>query len=427
MIGAMLIFTIFALMLHESNVKSTSSPAGIGVRSKDDEHDKSIYFNETEYEYEMEELEGIEDSVDEDSVVFEGTENLESDVLHIRDAPRTYAGPYNEIKPEEKYFIYQTSGGFSNQRWMLAQVLEMARILDRTLVVPMIAQHTNMWGRNWKLSGDKMFPADRLLDFPHMANNGLKVVPLNITVKEFVERWEYPGFETKTSPNWYIYYDANGMARKHHEHKLSETWSSWKSRKEKFIFLAGASAWQMDIVNPNNHHIGIENALDWEWKYTRFSPYFRGLALRFSKKLFGGNYNAMHVRMGDYSYKRDMKELPLRLILRLKKEHFEKTSKNLYIATEPKTKRTLFWRVQKHFDVKYSTDLDKNLLQEFDALFSEHHHDHLRNDILGNIEQMICALGKQFAGTMFSTFSKWIYSMRIPKQRAVLLPETGGR
>ena len=80
MIGAMLIFTIFALMLHESNVKSTSSPAGIGVRSKDDEHDKSIYFNETEYDYEMEELresEGIQDSVDEDSVVFEGTENLE--------------------------------------------------------------------------------------------------------------------------------------------------------------------------------------------------------------------------------------------------------------------------------------------------------------------------------------------------------------
>ena len=49
------------------------------------------------------------------------------------------------LLPNEKYFIFQPSGGLSNQRIIIEQALVVCRALNRTCVLPMAAKHTSMW------------------------------------------------------------------------------------------------------------------------------------------------------------------------------------------------------------------------------------------------------------------------------------------
>jgi len=60
-------------------------------------------------------------------------------------APRTALGPYNDYVPGRKYFIYSPSGGWNNQRECLENAMEIGKLLNRTVYVPMAGKHTQFW------------------------------------------------------------------------------------------------------------------------------------------------------------------------------------------------------------------------------------------------------------------------------------------
>ena len=105
-------------------------------------------------------------------------------IFHV---PRTSNATYNEVADDERYFVYSPSGGFNNQRLELEFALRMAKVFNRTLVVPMAAKHSDLWRGYWYLSQEDLYPMDRIIDFKHMESYGVKLLPLNITLSKFVD------------------------------------------------------------------------------------------------------------------------------------------------------------------------------------------------------------------------------------------------
>jgi len=82
--------------------------------------------------------------------------------------PRTSRVPYNALAENDRYLCYSPSGGWTNQMIELASALLFARSSNRSLVVPMAAEHTSGWQHYDALRLDALFPADRILDFEHL-------------------------------------------------------------------------------------------------------------------------------------------------------------------------------------------------------------------------------------------------------------------
>lgn len=118
---------------------------------------------------------------------------LETTLLSTSMRPvRTSAVGYNEVKDGERYFVYSPSGGFNNQRKELESAMRIAIVLNRTLLVPMIAKHTSGWSKYHDLKNESLLPADVLLDFELMKRYSpkLKLVPMNIPVKQLEEKFK---------------------------------------------------------------------------------------------------------------------------------------------------------------------------------------------------------------------------------------------
>ena len=59
--------------------------------------------------------------------------------------PRTSQLTYNVLDPSQKYFLYSPSGGFSNQRAEIENAMMIGKILNRTVIIPEIGKHAQMW------------------------------------------------------------------------------------------------------------------------------------------------------------------------------------------------------------------------------------------------------------------------------------------
>ena len=153
----------------------------------------------------------------------------------------------------------------------------------------------------------------------------------------------------------------------------------------------------------------------------RFTSHLRNLAMSIANEAFGkSGFNAMHIRMGDYAWKRKDTEAS-KFISDVKAMHWN-LSLPTYIATEPNRDEKFFAPLVeglKKGNVLFSSDLPRHLVTRFTYAFPP---GRIRGDMLGILEQLICAQGKSFYGTFFSTFSKYIKFMR--QHRAELFPET---
>jgi hypothetical protein len=103
--------------------------------------------------------------------------------------PRTYPGEYGKLNAKELYFMYSPSGGFSNQRVELENALMIGRMLNRTVLVPPIGKHTQMWWKYEALLPVHLYPADCVLDFARLLAIQ-KVVPFEEPIAQFLVRVE---------------------------------------------------------------------------------------------------------------------------------------------------------------------------------------------------------------------------------------------
>ncbi len=107
-------------------------------------------------------------------------------------------------------------------------------------------------------------------------------------------------------------------------------------------------------------------------------------------------YNAIHIRRGDFIHKFNDRNLPINEIIKTVYNHFDPAIK-LYIATD-ETNKQFFAPLLKIYDAVFIGDYNKD-----NVLFPE---------MLGCVEQLICAHAEKFIGTKLSTFSSYITRLR---------------
>jgi hypothetical protein len=73
----------------------------------------------------------------------------------------------------------------SNQEIELVNALKMAKVLGRTLYIPMVGRHSNLPIGYNNLKYSDLFPADRVFDFKLMEEFA-PVIPLNVTLRRFL-------------------------------------------------------------------------------------------------------------------------------------------------------------------------------------------------------------------------------------------------
>jgi hypothetical protein len=297
-----------------------------------------------------------------------------------------------------KYLVYSPSGGFNNQREELECAMEIARLTNRTLFVPPVGKHEQLWRAYDKLRGSRdLFPMDRVLDFPYLETYGLKLVPLDMAVSPFVLKFsqEQGAGKVRVWENFGTWHREDVMER-------------LVPDRHALVFLHGEGMY---------HRWFLVSTMIQVKRHVRYAPYLRQLALRVADDYFGGQpFYAMHIRMGDYTSRQVADSI-----------HFVRSARGrnwkvgrypVYVATEPNRDLEFFRPLVSAFNVTFSTSLPKRIMHDFLTAFPP---GKLRQDLTGLLEQLICAMALDFLGTPFSTFTSFIEFMR--KQSQFAFPE----
>jgi hypothetical protein len=109
-------------------------------------------------------------------------------------------------------------------------------------------------------------------------------------------------------------------------------------------------------------------------------------------------YSAIHIRRGDFQYSRKDIVIPAEQIYNNIKNVIPSGS-TLYISTN-ETDKLFFSIFEENYQVKYFDDI-KNILSN-----------NIDPELIGSVEQAICANADLFIGTKLSTFSTYIYRLR---------------
>jgi hypothetical protein len=343
---------------------------------------------------------GEEDDYDDNDDISDSTQMTAEDDIDHPDlvAPRSHPGPYNEYVPGNKYLIYSPSGGFSNQRMEIEYAMEIGKLLNRTVYVPMCGRHTNGWVHYNSLRGDDLFPMDRILDFPFLRtyDKRIHLVPLNITVSSFVSR-----FQKDQGPE--SVYSVMGLRKYSGRSDVLR----WRSVKEPLLFFRAIGFY---------HPWFFESTMEKVRGHVRFTSYLRELAVKVANQALGSQFYAMHIRMGDYAYRRIGDSSTY--VVRARELNWRLNDFKIYIATEPGHDEEYFAPLEAAGKIVYSQDLPKEIVQDFKNAFPK---GKIRSDMVGLLEQLIAAQAKSFIGTYFSTFSAYIQFMR--EHKGALFPE----
>jgi len=358
------------------------------------------------------------------------------------EAASTYNGPpLKELLKvrSNKFLLFQTSGGFNNQRIILQRALRMCQITQRICIIPMAARHSSMYSTYNKLSVEiDLWDMSKVVDFPQLAKYS-KIVPLTIP---FVQAVKLLQSKIKSTKSWFVleYTTPTRITTATYLESLNK-------RPERILSLAGSTVWKC-FGKPSIANEWIEPV----HPYFKYSPFFRSFAGEAVKALFGVKpFLAIHSRQQDHGDKwisehAKMKDdsivvagdatmhsesfstkfMPNDIWLTddpgylLKKTIAQVSSKHdipvlgvdLYIATKPSSKNAqIYANLTDTYSLYFSQDIPAVLLGKFDSYFTVEQA-RLRNDMLGVIEQLICAHAYLYVGFMTSTFSKYIATLR---------------
>ena len=299
------------------------------------------------------------------------------------------------MKPGEKYFVYQSSGGLSNQRIMLEYALLLGRILNRTVVVPGMGPHTSMWYNFNKIPLEDFLPSDDLLDAEAMRTI-TPILPIKgVTLKRFIA--------VNENPKTWLRIERNKLAEKRlNPWKLDHLMNTFGSVPQPVLFFARGTMWECFDFPPD--------LLDEARRAVRAHPSLRRVARDVSLRLFPKGFNALHIRFMDNDGT-DLREGLLKpapsFLYRMRK--FDKTVP-LYVATVPNRRKSAYFNAFKtQFTLVFGDMLerDADVIKALAGITRK-----MKETVLGLIEQLVCARAQRFLGTGFSTFSEHIRRMR---------------
>lgn len=279
-------------------------------------------------------------------------------------------------------------------------MLEIGRLLNRTVYVPMAAKHTSMWNAYEALKEKDLFPMDRLIDFPFMETYGTRVVPLNVSVSRFV----YDCVKKLGQKEVQIFLHAGDtQVFSWHEAQVREF---NRRATQRIVYLRGRGVYHKWF--PPAKMVEIR-------KRVRYSKYLRDMAVRFKRELTHEKpLYAMHIRLGDMIGARSsISNFVGSFIATAHFRHWATLKNALYVSTDKGRGGRDFLQLNHVFPlgVLYAEDIPKNLEGEFRKLFPNNRD--LHEDMLGLIEQLICAQAIDFIPSPGSTFSIFISFLRL--------------
>ena len=311
--------------------------------------------------------------------------------------PETY-------EPGKKYFFYQPSGGWGNQRYILRWAILAANAMNRTLAVAPLAPHSDIWtGYNqWKK--EHLLPANKVLDvraLTEAVNQG--VVFLDDIPSRVIQRaMDESSLSVKIHVKGH-YVDRTATKKKWLIYKESYIRDTWGNDLEDIIFWDKMSMWICCATDFGPDQV-------WYGRHIMFNRKFKLFVKKLTENIIP--YNAIHVRRGDMTISKDRKTADIYF----KVHHLEKFDLDLplYVATnepdrvwfEPlksldRFKKLVFW-----------SDLDQNSLQTFLKDFPTS----MKGDVSGFIDQLICGNAVKWEGSQKSTFSDAITTIRAAPQ-----------
>ncbi len=305
----------------------------------------------------------------------------------------------------KKLFVFQPSGGWGNQRYILRWAMIAANAMNRTLVLSPIAPHSDIWHRFNDFRSDQIISMAQVLDLDALQEaviNG--VLAHNDTVLSLKDKY-------LSHLNWIEYV-------KPHDKDLSGGRRKWWWFPESYVkqqFGIGSSYESADVVFWKQGSMwcccgtDIRSDSVWYGRHIMFNNHLKTLALRLMKP-FGFIYNAIHVRLGDHAEK-DRRNVDV--YYKVHKLNKFNTSIPLYIATDEKPENLDAWfgPLRDKYGFKqllYWRDLDRSILEREVLAYPIDMH----RDILGFIEQLICGNAVMWEGSRKSTFSAAIYAIR---------------
>ena len=142
---------------------------------------------------------------------------------------------------ERKYFVYQPSGGFNNQRMLLEHALVICQLLNRTCVIPPAAAHTNYFEKYNIQPADKVTPMQRILNFDELKKvvNVVSIPPGQTFMEWVKERRARREGKWKTVLRSYKMFAPGEMNR----WTESIIRKRYKNVNEKFLFFANRTMW----------------------------------------------------------------------------------------------------------------------------------------------------------------------------------------
>ncbi|KAH9253539.1 hypothetical protein BASA81_008586 [Batrachochytrium salamandrivorans] len=312
--------------------------------------------------------------------------------------------PYNyfNFDPSKRYFFYQPSGGFGNQRYIIRWAIVAANALNRTLVVSPLAPHSNMWHGYNEWSKQDLVPANLVLDefvLAQAVTRGVQFIddlPMRVVAKlantsapmsirvHVKGKW----VDRRTKTKLLVYREADIRSMFLHTHN------------ESVLFWDKMSMWGCCMTDSGRD-------LAWYGRHIVFSRALKLLARQLMPVL---QYNAVHIRRGDMT-SRDRATAQLYY----KNYRLDKFSTKLplYIASNEQDREWFQYLEEKFPKVVYFSDLLANhpkLVAVLDSFPSK-----MRNDVAGFIEILICGNAKHWQGSRRSTFSAAMRSVRTNK------------
>lgn len=297
--------------------------------------------------------------------------------------------------PAKRYFFYQPSGGFGNQRFILRWAMVAAAALNRTLVVAPFAPHSNYWYGYNQWNKTDLVPANMVLDDSALqdamrASGGVQYI--DDTPQRVIARIleETPLTVLKQ------------VRDRKRDSRYSESYihKHFISYNESIVFWDETTMWGCCPTDDKRDLI-------WFGKHIVFNREMKQFAWSLLLPTKQQEYNAVHIRRGDMT-SRDRATAQLYY----KNYHLDRFNRALplYIASnEPN--REWFKYIEHKFPrvIFLSELLQQGPLHRFlTTAFPKK----MYFDVAGYVEILICSKAKQFQYSSRSTFSAAIYSAR---------------
>lgn len=312
--------------------------------------------------------------------------------------------PNPPLRHGPRFLYYEPFGGVGNQLFYLIAAMDMARALNRVLIVPPVSPHHV--DREVATQRHELIPWARLLDFSRLnqAHAAVGWHSGDAALREQFGRSIDP--DGSAAPSWRQWSEATpptcnfNETRWHNDHPRVHR---LRCREAQVLNIRCCLMWGWRLDPDAEHTL---------WSALRFHPSIVSTATRLATEALGATWNAIHVRRGDkvgHSWYAKWAELTAAEVAAMMRSQGLDPSLPVYVATDEHNHSWFAPVEEAGYRLHFATALpEANLALELGAYPPA-----LWQDVLGVFEMIICIHARRFVGTLPSTFSGVIHNLRL--------------